>query len=243
MLLLLVAGLAACDPAPDPTLGLFLPEVQEVVLEVDYQAGIAPQTGPLLHLDSMWDLFGANASALFAAAPRALTVPRTLDEMERIPPVETGSYSREEILEIADRHRNETSSGARRAFYVLFLNGFFREEGQPELDVLGISLQGTGVIAMFAPAIYLVSSQVVEQTALIHEFGHAVGLVDNGLPMVAPHKDVGQRAHCTNPDCVMYHLNQGVKQWSTCVHKYAKTHSSVLFCERCLQDAHAASRR
>jgi hypothetical protein len=242
-LLLLVAGLVACDPGDDPARGLFLSGVQEVALEVDYQEGIAPQTGPLNHLDSIWDLFVANASALFAAAPRAVTVPHTLEEMGRIQSPSAGSYSREEILAIADDHRDQVSSGARRVYHVVFLNAYLRENGRLRPDVLGTSIHGTGVIAMFAPAIHHASSCVVEQTVLIHEFGHAVGLVNNGLPMVEPHQDVEHGAHCVNPDCVMYRLNQGVKLWSASVQKYPKTHSSVLFCERCLQDAHAASRR
>lgn len=42
----------------------------------------------------------------------------------------------------------------------------------------------------------------MERHVLIHEFGHAIGLVDNGLPMVRPHAaEDGQ--HSANPESVM----------------------------------------
>lgn len=42
-----------------------------------------------------------------------------------------------------------------------------------------------------------------------HEVGHVIGLVDNGLPMVADHRDPEHGAHDQNDDCVMYWAYQG----------------------------------
>jgi predicted Zn-dependent protease len=38
-----------------------------------------------------------------------------------------------------------------------------------------------------------------------HEFGHLMGLVDQGSPMQNDHKDADHGAHCINPSCLMYH--------------------------------------
>ncbi len=42
-------------------------------------------------------------------------------------------------------------------------------------------------------------------TLLEHEFGHLMGLVDQGSPMQVNHKDAANGAHCDKPDCLMYY--------------------------------------
>lgn len=44
---------------------------------------------------------------------------------------------------------------------------------------------------------------------LTHEVGHLLGLVDNGLPMVEPHKDPDHGAHDVDDACVMYWAYEG----------------------------------
>lgn len=43
-------------------------------------------------------------------------------------------------------------------------------------------------------------------TLIEHEFGHLLGLVDQGTTMVTQHKDVNNGAHCINPYCLMHHV-------------------------------------
>jgi hypothetical protein len=83
-------------------------------------------------------------------------------------------------------------------------------------------------------------SRYVEQATMIHEFGHAVGLVNNGLAMAAPHQDQANGAHCTNDSCVMYYAVEGVGGVVDFVQQYVTTGSNVLFGEECLADAAAA---
>jgi hypothetical protein len=43
-------------------------------------------------------------------------------------------------------------------------------------------------------------------TALLeHEFGHLLGLINQGSPMQTPHKDPANGAHCDNQSCLMYY--------------------------------------
>jgi hypothetical protein len=51
-----------------------------------------------------------------------------------------------------------------------------------------------------------VSSDQLFVTLIEHEFGHLLGLVDQGTPMVNQHKDVNNGAHCINPYCLMHHV-------------------------------------
>lgn len=45
----------------------------------------------------------------------------------------------------------------------------------------------------------------VESGVLEHEFGHLLGLVNNGTPMVVPHEDEAHKPHCNNKNCLMYY--------------------------------------
>jgi hypothetical protein len=45
----------------------------------------------------------------------------------------------------------------------------------------------------------------VESGVMEHEFGHLMGLVNDGIPMVTPHEDLEHQHHCTNTNCLMYY--------------------------------------
>jgi hypothetical protein len=125
---------------------------------------------------------------------------------------------------------------------VLFLDGYLSQEGQRQPAVLGVSIGNTGVIAMFKPVISgAATARFVEQTTLIHEFGHAAGLVDNGLAMTRPHRNPDHGAHCDDSECVMHYLNEGAKDLVGFVRRVIKTDSTVVFDAACLDDARAAA--
>jgi hypothetical protein len=46
---------------------------------------------------------------------------------------------------------------------------------------------------------------VLISTLLLHEFGHLLGLVNQGSPMQSFHKDSANGAHCNNSSCLMYY--------------------------------------
>ncbi len=48
------------------------------------------------------------------------------------------------------------------------------------------------------------SCMSVQLGVTVHEIGHVLGLVNNGLNMVQPHEDLEHPRHDPNPDCVMY---------------------------------------
>jgi len=50
-----------------------------------------------------------------------------------------------------------------------------------------------------------VTSTQLMSTILEHEFGHLLGLVDQGSPMLANHKDAANGAHCSITNCLMYY--------------------------------------
>ncbi len=49
-------------------------------------------------------------------------------------------------------------------------------------------------------------SRAAAETAVInHEFGHLLGLVNNGTPMIGDHQDEPHGKHCDNSKCLMYY--------------------------------------
>lgn len=70
-----------------------------------------------------------------------------------------------------------------------------------------------------------------------HEVGHVIGLVDNGLPMVADHRDPDHGAHDVDDDCVMYWAYQGDALVTRLAERLAAGGEAALpFGDACLAD-------
>ena len=242
----IAACLVACsdESSPEPV-SPFSESVTSIVIEVDYAVGAEPYTGDAGQLGDLWSLFGDNAERIFGGA-KTVSYPNQLDQMEALTDINGESFSTEDILAIADAHRNQASTSETAAYYVLWLDGFFRDS-QVEQSVIGVSLGTTRVIAMFKPVIESIAipggnealERFAEQTTLVHEFGHAVGLVNNGIPLTSDHHDAENGAHCTNRDCIMYWANEGVRDLVPFVQRFVASGSTVLFGPECLDDVDA----
>jgi hypothetical protein len=227
----LVCGCGELDPAD----GIFGPEVEEVVLEVNHHGGAEPCEGIIGGGARVWDVFTESFHQLFSAAPRVLTIRRAA--IPDAPGGAPGSFDEQAILDLADAHREVESTDARRAFYVVFVDGYYRENGAEKRNILGRAIRGRGgVIAIFKPALAR-HGWFAEQAVVVHEFGHAVGLVNRGVEMVRHHQEVSAGYHCAVQGCIMrpglpafYHETGGAQAWY-----------HGLFCGRCLEDAAAAS--
>lgn len=237
------AGNPNNDPPDAGPIGLFSPGVTRVTLEVDYQAGAAPYTTGAVLGPNPWEVFDANAEALFSRHPRTLVIPRTLAEMEQVTVTSGPDFNVSELQALAEQHRDVPSTRTERSFYMLFLDGYFENNGQRVSNVLGVSLgDGRGTTFLFKPVIDSTSSpRETEQGTAIHEFGHAVGLVNNGVPLTTPHQDSEHGAHCTNTGCVMFwQVDQDPNYIVNNLLGPLTGSNPVVFDDACLDDAHAA---
>lgn len=254
----LIAALAALvvpgceDEEPLPP-RVFSAEVRRVVLEVDYAVGAEPYAAVDDEFDP-WDITRANAKALFRAIDgKSIEVPSQLDEMQRLDDVPPGPYDRAAIRAVAEAHRDRDPSSRTVSYYVLWLPGIYRRDGKDQPNVLGLTLINDGIIALFKPAIDGAAGELagsafggfVEQMVLTHEFGHAVGLVDNGVEPLSDHHDDAHRTHCQNPNCVMYFGVEGEADLLQFLQQYLESGGTdlVLFDDACLDDAVGAATR
>lgn len=226
---------------------LFSASTKNIVIEVDYAAGVPPYTGNILLFGDTWGLFKTNAERLFQGAGKALTIPTELSQMEELTDVEGTEFKGDAILDIAAAHRDKVSEGDTATFYFVWLDGYYHDGEAVRQDVLGVSLGGTGVIAMFKPVIEGTGvgpgsniEKYVEQATLVHEFGHAIGLVNNGLTLTSAHQDEPHGAHCTDQGCVMYYAIEGAPGAVDFAGKAVKGEDTVLFAGDCLADVDAA---
>jgi hypothetical protein len=241
--------LAACggggngDPLEPTPLVVLGPGIESVVVEIDYMEGAAPYTGAAGPIADIWKLFSDNIERIFANTGKILTYPTTLAGMEELTGLSGPTFNAQQVLDIATAHRDQLSGGTVATYYIVFLDGVYEEGGLPLTNVLGISLTGRNIIAVFKPVVVATGTgvvpRVVEQTVMVHEYGHAMGLVNNGVPLTSDHHDVDHGAHCTNTDCVMYFANEGGAGLRDLVDAIQAAGVGVLFGQECLDDTDA----
>jgi hypothetical protein len=243
------AGGGDDEPPPDggPTGNgtVFEPMITDVVVEIDFETGQEPFTGAMIGGEDTFELSHVNIDRLFGGR-KALTLPRTLAEMEDVGTIADEELTVSDLLALAQQHRDNQDGGAVKTYYILFVSGHFATAEGPRPTVLGVSIGSTGVIAMFKDVIRSTNNPLlpnvvrfVEQATIIHELGHAFGLTNNGVPMVTPHQDTEHGAHCDDDACVMYYLNEGASDATAFVTERVLGGDSILFDANCLADADA----
>jgi hypothetical protein len=247
---ILGAALAACggddggDGDGDPPAGVFDPAIVEVRVELDFETGRAPYTGPIVGFGDTFGLTSANLRRVLGPR-RALLLPTTTAAMEDVGPIADEELTPADLLALAATHRDDATGGNAWTYYVLFVSGHYADGSGPRPDVLGVSIGSTGVIAMFKDVIAGTAGLVpdtekfVEQATLIHELGHALGLVNNGVAVTSAHHDAAHGAHCTDDRCVMYYLNEGAADMVRFVGDRVTSGNVILLDDACLADVDA----
>jgi len=148
----------------------------------------------------------------------------TLTKHENIPAKGADhAYTFKEVNEIELEHRRDYTGGDTAVMYFLYLDGV-SEKDTKDGSVLGAAYRGSSVV-MFKNNIRKAVEQnkgqlggllgpstqqmetIVERAVLVHEMGHLLGLVDNGIPMQKDRLDRDPNhtpKHSTNPKSVMY---------------------------------------
>ena len=176
---------------------------RSILVEVDAVPGHGPDPGTL-------DLV-RDTLATVTGKPVTMTAPSPMAP-------QGGNYREGDLLRI---HRREAFFGEeagalvgdRAVLHVLYLDG--RMAGDDATHrTLGRTLMDAGLVAVFHDT-YAGSHRVANDTAspaaaemdrhvLLHEVGHALGLVNNGVPQLRDHMDPDFPGHSRYPESVMY---------------------------------------
>lgn len=218
---------------------VFNDSVTEFNIHVFYEVGATPYTGAIgLSGNDTWDITRISYEDLFQNHPgRTVSVPSTLGQMTEIPDQNKGDWSSSSLEQLAKMHTPDLTAGTRVHISVIFLNGKF--EGKS--NVLGVQLNGHPYAFVFKDVVTgaggdSVSQRYVEQATVVHEIGHAIGLVNNGVPMVDAHEDPSHSHHTTNTDCVMYWAVKSQEDILSSLANIILTNRLSLFGAESLQD-------
>lgn len=214
-------------------------KAKTIKVNVYYEPGAEPYTTESLLPLQYFSLLEANIQALFSgrANPPQIIVPKTLAQMILLPAQNEASWTVDEAIELNKKHQ---ASSDPTVFNIYFVNGLAASSG----GVIGFQIGGTTTMMIFKDVIRATGvgnlelvPKYVEQSTLIHEMGHALGLVNNGIPMKASHHDKENGHHCTNPDCVMYYSNEGTSSMIRFAQKAITEQNTIMFDNNCLRDA------
>lgn len=225
-----------------PENGLYTDLVDTVIVEVDYAEGAEPETDEVVGFGDPWDVLENNLEALFADNPKALLIDRTLEQMQDIGPMEDEDFTASRLREIAGEFRDDLTTETTRTYYIVYVGGYYANGEGRRPGVLGVSV-GNGVIGMFKPVLRNSGGFTIAltgQAVLVHELGHAAGLVNTGVPLTSDHQDVEHGKHCTNRECVMYWTVNGSDAAVEFVVNNLTSPEAVLWGDECLDDIYAA---
>ena len=114
-----------------------------------------------------------------------------------------------DIVAIEEANRSQYTSENKIAVWAFFTDGEAESDTNNNVT-LGSAYRNTSFVIYeetivelsnrpFAP-----SRSVLESTAITHEFGHILGLVDLGAPLQSDHEDAANEKHCDVENCLMF---------------------------------------
>lgn len=224
------------------TIDVFYEKMETLTLEVAYEQGAEPYDFNS-SAENIWEFAEMNIESLFVYRPIQLNaiVPVGISQMTEIPAQNKTGFTANDILNLAERYRNTEGNAVDGNIFVLFLDGYFKQDDTVRQTIAGVHITGTTVVAVFKPLV--TSSHVtkmvrdfVEQSIVIHEIGHAIGLVKNGLPLTSSHQDIDNGAHCTNTACVMFWQNERSGNVTAFVQNYLGGNKKMMFGSECVAD-------
>lgn len=224
----------------------YFKSTQKIVVDVYYEPGAEPFTGSTAGGLNYWDILEDNLNEIFKyrSSVPVVVVPKALGSMTAISNNGKSSWLGTEIVALHNQTTHTDSTATEAHFYLYFLNGYYNSGSGPSTSVIGVSLTGTPIIAIFKDVVESTGAnpagpvpKYVEQSTLVHEMGHALGFVNNGVPMVSSHQDTAHGAHTTNTNCVMYWQNEGASGLQSFVVQFITNGTTVMWGSQVLADA------
>lgn len=167
-----------------------------LLVEIQYAEGYAPPAEAINYLTGFMEKH--------LNKPQGISV-----KMKSIPAPGKSIYSPDDIREIEKKNRQYFPNGKTMTVYFFFADGGYTADSD-QSKVLGIAYGSTSMaifqktINDFSGGLAQPSGKILTATVLNHEFGHILGLVNNGTTMQINHQDTDHGRHCNNQECLMY---------------------------------------
>lgn len=187
---------------------IFLDSNNEFIVKVVYEVGATPYTGNIgLTANDTWDITQSSYQAIFQNhAGRVITVPKTVGAFTQISDQGKTTWTALELITLGGSVSPATVVASNKATVtVIFVNGLY----QGNSGILGVHFSGYGFAFIFKDVVTSVGGtaidqRYVEQGTTVHELGHVIGLVNNGVPLASSYEDQTHPRHSSNSNCVMY---------------------------------------
>ena len=169
----------------------------KLTVEIQYVTGNAPTAGTVSNLQN------------FLQQRLNKSIGITITQNEIASPGKS-LFSVEDVQQIEKANRTQNTNNKALTAYLFFADGDY-SANVGSSKVLGFAY-GSSSMAIFektirgyAGGIGQPTVTVLESTVLLHEFGHIMGLVNNGTPMQTAHQDAANGKHCNDQNCLMYY--------------------------------------
>lgn len=187
---------------------IFLDSNNEFIVKVVYEIGATPYTGTIgLTTNETWDITQSSYQAIFQNhVGRVITVPKTVGAFTQISDQGKTTWTASELIALGASVSPDTVVTNNKATVtVVFVNGLF--EGNS--GILGVHFSGYSFAFVFKDVVTSVGGtpidqRYVEQGTIVHELGHVIGFVNNGVPLTSNYHDQAHPKHSLNSNCVMY---------------------------------------
>ncbi len=168
----------------------------KLIVEIQYLNGFAPTAAAISNLNTFLQM-RLNKSAGITIVQKIISSPVK------------SAYTLAEIQAIENVNRTQKTSGKTLTAYFFFADGDYSANSGSS-KVLGIAYGSSSMVIFektirdFAGGVTQPPLTTLESTVIHHEFGHILGLVDNGTPMQVAHVDASHGKHCDDQNCLMY---------------------------------------
>ena len=101
------------------------PEVEELKINVFYEASATPYDGSFLFGKNVWEVTNTSVSTLFERFPgRIITTPYAISEMNEINDISLQNWSAEQLLSLGDSISPNLKSSNKINVSIVYLKGF-----------------------------------------------------------------------------------------------------------------------
>lgn len=164
----------------------------ELIIEIQFMEGVEPEPEALEAVSAFFEQHLQKDDIIII-------------EPQQVPSLNQNVYNIDDLVTIEENNREFYTNENQLTAYILIVDGEFLNQDSPSVAYFNtsIALFGTTINTISGPQQFDPSKESVEATLMKHQFGHLMGLVNNGTEMVQNHQDAPNGVHCTVEECLM----------------------------------------